>query len=129
MVSLHLWLVAVAVKELRPVTSSFVYVTMRTYVGHISHSLGEGGGHYIALVLYVIQNQRVETEQICVRRVQYLVHTAVADVAIFNGHQTWESALNILKYNVSQNGTSELGGRQRGLDSFENHSFFYMKKV
>lgn len=83
-----------------------------------------GGGHYTALVVYVIQNQRVETEQICVRRVQYLVHTAVADVAIFNGHQTWESALNILKYDVSQNGTSELGGRQRGLDSFENHSFF-----
>jgi len=33
-----------------------------------------------------------------------------------------------LKYNVSQNGASELGRKQRGLDSFESHSF-YIKKV
>lgn len=36
-----------------------------------------------------------------------------------------ESALNILKYNVSQNGTSEVGRRQRGLDSLESYSFLY----
>lgn len=103
-------------------TSSLVYVTVRTYVGHISHSLW--GGHYIALVLYVIQNRRVQMEEICARTGQYLAQTALVNIALFNGHQTRESALNILKYNVSQNGTSELGGRQRTLDSFGNHSLF-----